>query len=64
MAHAGAERWAELFEAQLDVLRYDLTSTYSEGEGEPIPKASMAAAGFALGLQASGGDASRVSAGL
>lgn len=33
------ERWAELFNTQFDVLLYDLTSTYIEGEGEQIPKA-------------------------
>jgi transposase len=33
------QRWAELFETQFDVLLYDLTSTYIEGEGEQIPKA-------------------------
>ena len=33
------ERWQDLFQAQFDVLRYDLTSTYIEGEGEEIPKA-------------------------
>jgi len=33
------ERWQDLFQAQFDVLLYDLTSTYIEGEGEQIPKA-------------------------
>ncbi|MGC2419293.1 MAG: IS1634 family transposase [Candidatus Acidiferrales bacterium] len=33
------ERWQDLFQAQFDVLLYDLTSTYLEGEGEEIPKA-------------------------
>ncbi len=33
------ERWQELFHARFDVLLYDLTSTYFEGEGEEIPKA-------------------------
>jgi transposase len=33
------QRWAELFETQFDVLLYDLTSTYIEGEGEQIAKA-------------------------
>jgi hypothetical protein len=33
------ERWQELFQARFDVLLYDLTSTYIEGEGEAIPKA-------------------------
>ena len=33
------ERWQDLFQAQFDVLLYDLTSTYIEGEGEEIPKA-------------------------
>ena len=33
------ERWQDLFQVQFDVLLYDLTSTYIEGEGEQIPKA-------------------------
>ena len=33
------ERWQDLFQAQFDVLLYDLTSTCIEGEGEQIPKA-------------------------
>lgn len=33
------QRWQDLFEADFDVLLYDLTSTYIEGEGEQIPKA-------------------------
>ncbi len=33
------QRWADLFGAEFDVLLYDLTSTYIEGEGEQIPKA-------------------------
>ncbi len=33
------QRWQDLFAAQFDVLLYDLTSTYIEGEGEGIPKA-------------------------
>ena len=33
------ERWQDLFQAQFDVLLYDLTSTYIEGEGDAIPKA-------------------------
>jgi transposase len=33
------ERWKELFDAQFDVLLYDLTSTYVEGEAELNPKA-------------------------
>ena len=33
------QRWQELFQARFDVLLYDLTSTYIEGEGEQIPKA-------------------------
>ena len=33
------QRWQELFQALFDVLLYDLTSTYIEGEGEEIPKA-------------------------
>ncbi len=33
------QRWQDLFQARFDVLLYDLTSTYMEGEGEGIPKA-------------------------
>ncbi len=33
------ERWKALFDAQFDVLLYDLTSTYVEGEAELNPKA-------------------------
>jgi hypothetical protein len=33
------ERWQELFQARFDVLLYDLTSTYLEGEAEQIPSA-------------------------
>ncbi len=33
------QRWQDLFQAQFDVLLYDLTSTYVEGEGEEISKA-------------------------
>jgi transposase len=33
------QRWADLFGAEFDVLLYDLTSTYIEGQGEQIPKA-------------------------
>ena len=33
------QRWHDLFHAEFDVLLYDLTSTYIEGEGEEIPKA-------------------------
>lgn len=33
------ERWQDLFQAQFDVLLYDLTSTYIEGIGEGIAKA-------------------------
>ena len=33
------QRWQDLFAAQFDVLFYDLTSTYFEGEAEEIPKA-------------------------
>ena len=33
------QRWQDLFAAQFDVLLYDLTSTYIEGEGQEIPKA-------------------------
>jgi Transposase DDE domain len=34
-----SDRYGELFRAEFDVLLYDLTSTYIEGEGEQIPKA-------------------------
>jgi transposase len=33
------QRWKDLFDAQFDVLLYDLTSTYVEGEAECNPKA-------------------------
>src|SRR6516162_6582395 len=33
------QRWNDLFDAQFDVLLYDLTSTYVEGEAELNPKA-------------------------
>ena len=33
------QRWQDLFHAQFDVLLYDLTSTYLEGEAEGIPSA-------------------------
>ncbi len=33
------QRWKNLFDAQFDVLLYDLTSTYFEGEAEQNPKA-------------------------
>lgn len=33
------QRWKSLFNAQFDVLLYDLTSTYVEGEAEQNPKA-------------------------
>ncbi len=33
------QRWQDMFAVQFDVLLYDLTSTYIEGEGEQIPKA-------------------------
>ena len=33
------ERWKTLFDARFDVLLYDLTSTYFEGQCEQIPKA-------------------------
>jgi len=33
------QRWKDLFDAQYDVLLYDLTSTYVEGEAELNPKA-------------------------
>ncbi|MEK9133296.1 MAG: IS1634 family transposase [Pseudomonadota bacterium] len=33
------QRWEDLFEVQFDVLLYDLTSTYFEGEAEEVEKA-------------------------
>jgi transposase len=33
------QRWQDLFAVQFEVLLYDLTSTYIEGEGQQIPKA-------------------------
>jgi len=33
------QRWKDLFDAEFDVLLYDLTSTYVEGEAEQNPKA-------------------------
>src|SRR5208283_1298980 len=33
------QRWQDLFQAPYEVLLYDLTSTYMEGQGEEIPKA-------------------------
>ncbi len=33
------QRWKDLFEAEFDLLLYDLTSTYMEGEAEQNPKA-------------------------
>ena len=33
------QRWQDLFARQFEVLRYDLTSTYFEGEAAEIPKA-------------------------
>ena len=35
-----AERWRDLFGASFDVLLYDLTSTYFEGEAEGVEKAA------------------------
>ena len=34
------ERWKDLFGARYEVLLYDLTSTYFEGQAETIPKAT------------------------
>ncbi len=45
LAHKGAleqhlaARWKDLFGASYDVLLYDLTSTYFEGQAEAVPKA-------------------------
>jgi hypothetical protein len=33
------QRWKDLFHAEFDLLLYDLTSTYVEGEAESNPKA-------------------------
>jgi hypothetical protein len=38
------QRWKTLFNAQFDVLLYDLTSTYVEGEAELNPKANVVTA--------------------
>lgn len=35
------QRWQDLFGAQYEVLLYDLTSTYVEGQAEEIPKAQF-----------------------
>ena len=35
-----AQRWAHLFNAQFDILLYDLTSTYFEGAAEGVPRAA------------------------
>src|SRR6202040_1767928 len=34
------QRWKDLFDAEFDLLLYDLTSTYVEGEAEQNPKAN------------------------
>jgi len=34
------QKWADLFQAEFEVLLYDLTSTYFEGAMEENPKAS------------------------
>jgi transposase len=45
LAHKGdlfvhlRQRWQNLFAARFDVLLYDLTSTYFEGQAAQIPKA-------------------------
>ena len=41
------QRWKNLFGAQFDVLLYDLTSTYVEGEAEQNPKARWGYTGMA-----------------
>src|ERR1700757_2906553 len=38
------QRWKDLFDAEFDLLLYDLTSTYVEGEAEQNPKARYATA--------------------
>jgi hypothetical protein len=38
------ERWQDLFQAQFDVLLYDLTSTYIGAKARRFPKPSMATA--------------------
>jgi len=62
-------RWQDLFGTKLDVLLYDLTSTYFEGQAEEIPKRpAMATAATIARLQASGsgfgGDTRGFSCGL
>jgi len=39
------EKWADLFQADFEVLLYDLTSTYFEGEMEENPKAQRGYSG-------------------
>lgn len=39
LCHFLTQRWKTLFDAQFDILLYDLTSTYIEGSGALIPKA-------------------------
>jgi len=59
------QRWQDLFDEEFDLLLYDLTSTYVEGEAKEIPRPNTATAGQALRLQAggdcAGGHAERIS---
>ena len=57
------QRWKDLFDAEFDLLLYDLTSTYFEGEMEQNPKAPRPSGLRAVGDRA-GGDAGRLSTGL
>jgi hypothetical protein len=43
------QRWKDLFDAEFDLLLYDLTSTYVEGEAEQNPKAKYVQSRWAAG---------------
>jgi len=64
------ERWKDLFAAEFDLLLYDLTSTYVEGESEQNPKAKYGysratrPAGLQAGGDRAGDNAHRTSAGI
>ena len=62
-------KWADLFQADFEVLLYDLTSTYFEGAMEENPKAKRGysrdgTAGLSAGGDRAGGDHRRFPAGL
>jgi hypothetical protein len=50
------ERWRTLFDAQFDILLYDLTSTYFEGQCQQIPKAKHGYSRDGRGGLPTGGD--------